>query len=305
MIIYIFDCYNQITYFQNLASKLKIKSYFTSYTTYIAHGIPVRVFLKNGVEVYSLAYINEPNYKLRFKKLESDDFYQVKPHWKYKDIFQGLINKQELLNIGLSKFKKRFKGEKDLDFMLINQYSKNYKSPKLKEKFDGVVFIGDFFDSQHIYRSIVFEDLYEWLIHTINLVLKNNLNVGFKTHPNQINESRIFLMGIQKKYSNISWIDPSVSNKIIFSSGIKFGVSVYGSVLGELALHNIKPICCGDNPTSNYNFTFEAKTLEEYDDLIINYKKLKFDKNKEEEIGEFYYMNMLYEGFEHKKSKIT
>ena len=28
-------------------------------------------------------------------------------------------------------------------------------------------------------------------------------------------------------------------------------------------------------------------------------------KNKDEEIGEFYYMNMLYEGFEHKKSKIT
>ena len=301
LILYIQDCYNQICYFENLTSKYKIKNYYTSYSTYIAHGIPVRVFLKNNINVYSYAYFGEKNYNLRVKKLTKSDTAQVKPHWKFKKVFKNLENKNKLYNEGLVKFRKRFSGENDLDFMNINQYDSNYSSPKLEYKFDGVVFIGDFFDSQHVYRKMVFNDLYEWLIYTINISLKYDLNVGFKPHPNQLLGSKKIIDKIKMKYPDVKWIDPKTSNRLIFNSGIGYGISVYGSVIPELAFNKITPICCADNPASDYNFMFEAKTVAEYKDILINPHKFKFKKNLMKQLGEYYYMQNLYKGFNQNK----
>tara|TARA_B100001093_G_scaffold52260_1_gene44341 strand:+ start:28512 stop:29954 length:1443 start_codon:yes stop_codon:yes gene_type:complete len=294
LIIYIQDCYNQICYFKDLVSNYEIKNYYSSYSTYITHGIPVRVFLKNGVQVYTLAHLNEESYNFKVKKLSINDFTQIKPHWTYKKIFKSLENKENLYRIGLTKLKDRFKGINDLDFMKENQFSPNYSSPSFRDEYDGVVFIGDFFDSQHIFRTMVFSDLFEWLTHTINLTIKYKLNIGFKPHPNQLDGSRKLINKITKSYPSINWIDPRVSNQLIFNSGIKFGVSVYGSVIPELAYHRIKPICCGDNPASDYNFSFQAHSEEEYDSFILDHQELKFSSNLEEQLGEFYYMNMFY-----------
>ena len=162
---------------------------------------------------------------------------------------------------------------------------------------DGVVFIGDF-DSQHIYRSMVFNDLYEWLIYTIDLVVEHNLNVGFKPHPNQLEGSRKIINKLKKNYSNIIWIDPHVSNNVIFKSGIKYGISVYGSVLQELAYNKISPISCGDNPTSSFDFVYEAKTKSEYKKLILNHYNLLQPENVEKQIGAFYYMYHIYDKFQ-------
>ena len=292
LFLFIYDCYNQIEYYESLTKKYRIKKYFSSYSTYISHGIPVRVFLERGIRVFTTGY-STPN-KLKIKELTRNDTSQVSPHWNFKKVFKSLKNKDELIKKGLSKLKKRVQGHNDLTYMRINQYSSSYNSPELQSKFDGVVFIGDFFDSQHIYRSIIFNDLYEWLLYTIKFTLDNNLNIGFKIHPNHLEGSRKILNKIKSKYPQINWIDSRVSNKIIFKSGIKFGISVYGSILPELAFHKIKPICCGDNPASGYNFIFEAKSIENYNDLILNYKSLKFKKNFKNQLGEFFYMNNIF-----------
>lgn len=294
LILYIQDCYNQICYYKNLTSKYKIKNYYSSYSTYIAHGVPVRVFLKSGIRVYTTAYIAEESYGFKVKELSINDTTQSKPHWTYRKIFRSLKNKQELSTIGLKKFKQRFLGKNDLDFMEENQYSSNYSSPIFKDKFDGVVFIGDFFDSQHVFRKIIFSDLYDWLIHTIELTLKNDLNIGFKPHPNQLNGSREIIDEIKKKYPSIKWINSKISNNLIFNSEIKFGVSVYGSVIPELAFHKIKPISCGDNPSSDFNFSFQANNKEEYNSYILGHKNLKFNSDLEQQLGEYYYMNNIY-----------
>ena len=293
LILFIYECYFQIMYYEKLCKKHKIDKYYSTYSTYIPHGIPVRVFLKNGIQVFTIAYSN--NDELKIKQLSIDDTYQVSPHWNFRKIFNTLNNKENLIENALYEFGKRFEGINDLTYMKSNQYSNDYNSSKINiENFDGVVFIGDFFDSQHIYRSIIFNDLYEWLIHTIELTKKNKLNIGFKTHPNQSLGSKIIIDKIKSSFPTIQWISSNVSNKIIFRSGIKFGVSVYGTVLPELAFHNIIPICCGDNPASNYDFIFQAKNKKEYDDLINNYNTIQFPKNSKKQLGEFFHMNNIH-----------
>lgn len=291
LILYIYDCYNQIDYFTELASVKKIEKYYSTYSTYISHGIPVRVFLSKGIKVFIIGYSTFE--LLKIKELTETDDTQVSPHWSYRKIFSTLENKHNLIKIGLRKIEKRLKGFENLEYMRVNQF--DFKSSlEFDSKFDGVLFIGDFFDSQHIYRSMVFEDLYNWLIYTINLTLEFKLNIGFKPHPNQLPESEVLINKIRKKYPDIKWINANTPNNQIFDSGIEFGISVYGTVLSELAYHKIKPICCGDNPCSNYDFIFEAKTKKDYKAMILGNKKLEFKNDFKDKLGECVYMDKIY-----------
>lgn len=299
LIFYLTDCYNHICYFTDLAKEKKIEAYFSTYSTYIAHGIPIRVFLNLGIKIFTFGYFRVKNFNFQLKELNKFDTTQAKPFWNFKKIFDSLEEKDKFSSIGYNEFGKRFKGLNDLSYMKFNQYSKKYESDKLEYNLDGVVFIGDFFDSQHIYGSMVFNDLFEWLIYTIELVKQYDLKIGFKPHPNQLEGSSKMINKIKKDYNGLIWIDSKVSNNIIFKSGIKFGISVYGSVLQELAYHEILPISCADNPTSSFGFVFQAKTKSEYENLILNYNNLKQPKDIKKQIGAFYYIYHLYKKFQY------
>lgn len=290
LLFYIYDCVSQINFYNNLCLKLAPKLYISTYSTYIAHGVAVRVLLNKGVKVFTVGFEHEIQYKFPLKELSISDFTQGKPHWDYSQIFKGLKD-PSLVNLGLKEFSNRFKGVKDLDYMKVSPYKKN--NIKFNEKLDGVVFLGDFFDSQHIYRSFIFNDLYEWLLFTIELCIEHKLNIGFKPHPNQLSESRDLISQVRNKYPSLIWIDENTNNLEIFK-GIKFGVSVWGTVLPELAYHNIIPISCGDNPSSDYAIAFQAKNKLQYQEFLLNAKKLKLPTNIKNIIGEYYYMNNIH-----------
>lgn len=292
LISYIHDCFNQISYYDNLSRKRIIEKSYCPYSTYISHGVPVRVFLKNKVKViiYNEIGIGE----IKIKNLSLEDYLHVNPYWKFKEILNTQKSKEELVLKGYNHFKKRFDGFTDLSYMKENQYAINNSETTFTESFEGVVFLHDFFDSPHIYREMLFEDFYEWLVYLMKLTTKYSLNIAFKPHPNQLAATQKIIDSFKSKYPNIKWIDKSISNKMIFSSGIKYGLSVYGTVLPELAFHGIKPISCGDNPASDFDFVFQAKTKSEYEHLILNHFKLNLPEDLTNQLGSYYYMNYLY-----------
>ena len=127
--------------------------------------------------------------------------------------------------------------------------------------------------------------------YTLDLIKNNNLNIGIKPHPHQIPDSAKFIEIIKNDYKDLKWIDSDISNIEIFKSGIKFGISHHGTVLSELADFGIVPICCAPNPTSSFDFTYQAKSILEYKNLIINHHKLH-PKNLNQ-VGSFYYMHHI------------
>ena len=277
--------FSQIEFLEKFSKNIDI--YLTGYSTYTNSGLPVRVFLKRNVEVYSFSEI------IQGKKLSFEDYLQVKPHWNYKNKFSLLQEKEEKIKLGTSLIKNRMKGHMDLSYMKCNPYKINNSKSESIGSFDGVMFLHDFTDSYNIYRNRVFCDFLEWTEFTFELIIKNNLNIGIKPHPNQNPTSKKITSRLIEKHKNLNWINENISNNTIFSSGISFGTSIYGTILTELAFNRIIPISCGDNPTSNYNFTFNAKTIQEYSDLILNYKDLIFKGEIENEIGEFMYMHYI------------
>jgi hypothetical protein len=275
--------YSEIFFLEKISKSINI--FLTGYTTYTNNGLPVRIFIKNGVEVFSFSN------SISGKKLNINDFTHTKSYWNYKRDFSTFNYKEQKIKAGLDLIKNRLNGENDLKYMRFNTYTKSYQSET--RKYDGIIFLHDFTDSNHVYRWSLFEDFYEWIIFTLNLVDMYNLNIGIKPHPNQNITSKKIVEKLKKEYYHLSWIDERTSNSELLTSSLKFGISIHGTILSELAFSKIIPICCGDNPTINYGFTFNAKTKYQYKDFIINHDKLLLKEDISNKIGEFVYMNHI------------
>ena len=170
--------------------------------------------------------------------------------------------------------------------------STKYEMPK---NIDAVVFLHDFFDSPHCYRDMLFEDFWEWANFTLNIIDLMQLNIAVKPHPNQLAESIEVVNKLKNMYPNIVWLDPKISNMTIFKSGIKCGISVYGTILHELAYNGISALAAGDHPHISFNIATTPLNIEDYRNCLINFKSLKTSENIKNEVLDFYYMHNLYE----------
>jgi hypothetical protein len=267
-----------------------VEALFSSYSSYIHHGIAVRVALGAGVEVYT-----DGNCTQYSKKLTKIDFFHAPNYADYKDVFIELNDKDRRIRKGMIALENKFSGHIGAEFSYMKQsvYTDNSQG-EFERGIEGVMFLHDFFDSPHCYHWMVFNDFYCWAEHTLAFISKHKLKIAIKPHPNQLPESVAIVEIFMKKYPELYWIDSYVSNKKIFNSGISFGVSVYGSVLHELAYHNIIPIAVGDHPHVAYNFTYTARSIEEYDNLLTSATKLTLPENYKLEVEEFYYMHAVY-----------
>ena len=278
---------------KELQKKFKFKYLYTNYSTYIFYGIMVRVFLKEGVNVYSGKTISQYN-----KKLSNSDYLHVEKYKNFQKIFKKLSNKKSKLEKAKKLTNKIFFGKRKnlefMDYMNVNPFSKSFK--KFNSNVDGVVFLPNFFESQRVWGKLIFLDFYDWINFTCKIIEKNNLNIAIKPHPNIFNintESVSVVELLQKRYPNLKWIDPFVSNLDLFKK-IKFGVSPWGTVLWELPYFKINAISAGEHPACNYNLGYEPRTKKKYENLIINGHLLKRKKYSKKKIYEFCYMYFIH-----------
>lgn len=274
-------------YFKNK----KPKYFITAYGTYIDFGIAVRVAIKNGVKVIAFGdtrgFIKELNYENWFHTRTTD---------QYSKIFDQLENKSELLSKAEHALKYRFSGGIDdaTKYMRKSAYQLNNEYiPDVKNSL--VIFLHDFYDSPHGHKYMLFNDFWEWICYTIERLTEYNINYFIKPHPNQIPLNETIIKELKRKYKNIKLISSSISNTQLVMSGMKCGVTVYGTVAHEIGYFGIPVICCGDNPHNSYDFYFNAKNLNEYDNYLKN--SMNLEKNKEYmrlQCLSFYYMHNIH-----------
>lgn len=271
-------------YFQNKKPAILL----TSYSTYIHHGIAVRIALRYGTKVYSFANNQTPT-----KELTLDDWYHTPKYRYYKESFDALKDKKEHLEHSRIALENRLRGKKDIatSYMKESAYKKvdGIDVPDIKDNI--VIFLHDFFDSPHVYGNMVFCDFLEWVEFTIELLEKNNIPYCLKPHPNQIGDSAKVIKDLKVKYPNSNFISPKISNIQLIEAGMKVGLSVHGTVGHELVYMGIPIILSGNNLHSSYDFCYEAQNKDEYSELILQYKQLSVNENFRNEIESFYYMN--------------
>lgn len=292
--IVIWQTYRDVRRAKEYFLRVKPKVYLTSYTTYIQHGVALRVALQNGVKVFSFS-----NYQEFAKELTIGDWLHTKNSDNYANDFNKLQEKEEKLAQAESALSNRLVGIADAAtaYMKKSAYSKSSKSiiPNMNGKV--VIFLHDFFDSPHVYREMVFPDFWQWICFTIETFNNANIDFYIKPHPNQINLSGGVIAQLMSSYPAIKLVSSDINNKQLADAGIACAVTVYGTVAHEMAYLGIPTIACARHPHISFDFCRTAKNREDYAEMLKSYNVIEVDKLKlRQQSLMFYYMHNLSAG---------
>lgn len=271
-------------------SNTKPAIFFCSYSTYIQHGIGVRVALKNDVNVYAFG-----NYEELCKKLSIDDWLHTRDTTAYARDFSLMNGKEDKLLTADAGLSRRLSGGIDgaTSYMAKSAYAETeHVVPDVSDA--TVVFLHDFYDSPHVYHEMVFSDFWLWICFTINTLNETGNKFYVKPHPNQSELSKRVMFDLLEKFPNLKVISPKVTNRQLISAGMTRAVTIYGTVAHEMAYFGIPTIACARHPHTSFDFCFTATTKKEYAYLLKNkYKsELSSDVMKEQSLI-FYFMHNL------------
>ncbi|MBT8621886.1 hypothetical protein [Polynucleobacter paneuropaeus] len=276
----------------------KVSYFLTSYSTYIHHGIPVRVALQLGVRVFAMG-----NYFESIKQLNLSDHTHTKSGSGYASDFSMLKDQEQKVLEAEMALKQRFSGVVDdgLSYMRKSPYKKGDKAvPDVNGAY--IIFLHDFYDSPHVYKNILFPDFYQWVCQTIDVLNKLAIPFFIKPHPNQVHAGEKVMADLTARFPQVRILDSSITNIQLVDAGIIGALTVYGSVAHEMAYMGIPTIACGDNPHSSFTFCLTAKTIKEYFKLIKEVPLMDFDRSlMKQECLQFFYMHYLHNSEDEKE----
>lgn len=143
-------------------------------------------------------------------------------------------------------------------------------------------------------EQIFDNNYFAWLCHLGELSNNTpNYDWYLKMHPSSTRRDFIIIDMILQKYPKIKKIPSNISPLQLRDEGIEYALTVYGSIGHEYPEIGIQVINAGFNPHSTFDFTWNPKTKEEYDNLILHLDKLE-KKTDEEGVYQFYSLNYLF-----------
>lgn len=139
----------------------------------------------------------------------------------------------------------------------------------------------------------VFHGQIEWLCHLGELSEQTDYDWYIKLHPNYIDRDEKILEDLLKKYKKIIRIPEMVSPKQLRDEGLGFAFTIYGTIGHEYTALGIQVVNAGNNPHIAFDFTWNPRTREEFDDIVVNLsaRKKRIDMD---DIYRFYCIHYLF-----------
>lgn len=273
-------------------SKVKPRFYLSSYSSYIEHGVTVRVALQHGVPVYTFGDL------ARFgKRLSLQDGYHTIDYSQFRTDFQRLDRHEERLEEARAQLEVRLNGGIDAGTSYMKQSAYGGARVALPQDFEGavVVFLHDFYDSYNAYPDLIFCDFWRWICFTIETLQAGNIKFFLKPHPNQIDLSDAVMVDLRRQYPDVQWLPSGLCNAHLVEAGMICGVTAYGTVAHELAYLGVPTIGYGRHPHHSFDFCRTAKSREEYKAMLESPSVLPLDKPEmRRQALMFYYMRNLF-----------
>ncbi len=261
------------SYYKNIFTQNNIITVFGTCTTYIYHGIPLRLAQKYAINSFTFG-----GSTTFYEKHTKDSFLShYGDHTKYSNTLSSNILSQNSMLKAKVSLDNRIFGRKDMTTSyMVNLSNSNISLTNIQN--ERVIFLHDFFDSPHIYRWMLHNDFYHWATDTINTLINSGEKVFIKPHPNELIESIKVVSCLKNIYRNsnlVEWIPAKTSNKMIFDQKPLLTISVYGSVIVESAYCKVKAISAGDHPAYNLPICYNPSSLDDYHHKILNVDKIE------------------------------
>ena len=287
MLTIIWQSYRDVRRAKNFFESRRPRLFLTSYSSYIQHGVAVRVAIQSGVCVYSFGEYQEFS-----KHLDTLDwFHTIDPDHLSAD-FAKMDRQEERKAAAQAALGNRLSGGIDAATVYMKQSAYVDTGTPVPDVKDAViVFLHDFYDSPHIYRDMVFSDFWDWVCFTVEVLKSAGIRFYLKPHPNQIQLNDDVLADLQKRYPDVVILSTKISNIQLVNGGMAAAVTVYGSVANEMAYLGVPTICCSRHAHSSFDFCATAKSKDEYAAMLRAYrkKKLAAQAMREQSLA-FYYM---------------
>lgn len=251
--------------------------------------IPLRIAVQRSI----------PGYQFNFY----GGYYMTKARlWAYNDYYDYPQQFRELpedkqkngLKAARERIESRFAGKVgvDMPYSTKSAYTNIRKGKVLSENKKIKVLIAThcFFDSPNGLGVNLFPDFYEWLTFLGNISEKTDYEWYIKTHPDFLPGNIPIINEFVKKYPKFTLIPAETSHHQIIDEGIDFALTVYGTIGFEYAALGVPVINASlCNPHVAYNFNIHPKTIDEYQDILMNLADQKLDINLDE-VYQYYFM---------------
>ena len=258
------------------------------------------IAITKGIPTYALCY--------KMEKLKLNHSSKAECYTYFGEFWNQLSKEEQKYGLQWAKehIEKRIKGSTEevwtahKDLYTFAEKKKNYRVLEDNDKIKVIIFPHIFEEDCFWCGEQIFDNNYfAWLCHLGELSEKRpDYDWYLKMHPNAQRRDKIIIDKLLKKYSKIKLIPANVSPVQLKEEGAKFALTNHGTIGHELPEIGIQVINAGRNPHIAYNFTWNPKTKEEYDNLIMNLDKLNLDIDYEE-LYKFYSLNYLFYDWEY------
>lgn len=253
------------------------------------------IAITKGLSTYALCY--------KMTKLTLD--FCDRPSYPYfKEMWEQLTYEEQEYGIKWAKqhIKRRLCGETEevfytekKNFVFAESKKKDIRildeNDKIKIIICPHVFEEDgYWCGEHIFA----DNQFAWLCHLGELTEKTpEYDWYLKMHPSAKRRDIIIIDMLLEKFPFIKKISSNISPIQLKEEGADYALTIYGSIGHEYPEIGIQVINAGVNPHCAFDFTWNPKTKEEYDNLIFNLDRLE-KKKDEKGLCQFYSLNYLY-----------
>ncbi len=250
-----------------------------------------------------------PTYAVGYKMAKATIDFCDRPSYPYfKEMWNQLTEEEQVYGIEWAKdhINKRLQGSIEEVFYTNKNnftFAEKIKEERVLEENNKIKII----ICPHIFEEdcywcgeqIFDNNYFSWLCHLGELSEKTpNYDWYLKMHPFAQRRDMIIIDMLLKKYTKIKKIPSDISPIQLKKEGADFALTVYGTIGHEYPEIGIQVINAGINPHCSFDFNWNPKTKEEYDDLILNLGNLD-KKSDEEGLYQFYSLNYLFYNWEY------
>ena len=290
------ECLKNFYYWLNYFNQNKVKGIVVGHSVYVS-GIPLRIADYKKIPNFNFSVMTIVNCSktISYKnKQNSSDI-----HSRYfKKIFKK-FKKSEIencLEMGKKYLNKIVRGKSKYSYLGKSTFSKLKKSTNYfnnNKKIKVVIYSHLFTDSPHIFGNHFFPDFNEWFIFLQKIIKKTDYEWYIKPHPQEDKTTKKAIKIFLKNTQNVKLLPKNLSN-LYLAKKIDFALTVFGTVASELPVFGVKVISASkNNPHYNYNFCINPKNILDYEQILLNLNKNKF-QIKLKDLYEYHYMKQNY-----------
>lgn len=280
-------------YWRDYLDTHNVKSVIVSHCVYHWYAVILRLAVSRQIPVYQV------NAQTLYYITDTHNYRAYNDFLDYPQIFSELSGRKKTdgLQAAKQRLDQRLSGKVGIDMVYSTKsaYTKKgdkrvlAESPRIKI----LIAAHCLFDSPHPYGINLFPEPHEWLVFLGKISEKTDYDWYIKTHPDFLPENTEIIQGFIRQFPKFTLLPAQTSHHRIIEDGINFALTVYGTIGVEYAALGVPVINASMcNPHVAYDFNIHPKSIEEYEQILLNLSNMKFhiDANK---VYEYYFCCFL------------